>query len=287
MEAAKDHIHALSYAPKPARISRKGIRRGLLLSILIAFCVVAWIFGRPYLAQARYLQLQAHVAALSLPHDKVVFETAAGAAAHLRNAQEYRGPRNPYFAVKWTPRPPSDWQPPAHFYLRDFDDWAPMRAGDKQDALAFVHERRSKGGALRTVSLTFGCCEFGPEGFAVAAQANSWLPASWQPGSRAVSEARVSKFFPMDFTPSYKLGIEQSLRVFSGEVDDTNESHFVVRFELSGIKWRLHGWLRDPGTEPRGAKRTGLPWIALSFKLDQPSTTRLSDGDQPSTQPKH
>lgn len=59
----------------------------------------------------------------------------------------------------------------------------------------------------------------------------------------------------------------EQLRVFAGQADPQDASHFTIRYELDGIAGTIDGWLRADGSvalEPRAGKRINSIWFPMA-----------------------
>ena len=169
-----------------------------------------------------------------------------------------------------------------------------------QPAVVFVHGRRVKGGPERMVAVlvggsvqvtamgsgsayrqpseTFGFYvhkthSFTAQSFAVNAEGNSTydvpsadLSIGDDPsGVETTGNWTASKDRSQPGTLSYKP--TERLRVFAGQPDPKDESHFTIDYELDGVAGRIDGWLRADGVvalEPRAGKRVNSVWFPFA-----------------------
>lgn len=253
----------LPYAPATRRSVPARIRRIAITLVFASLVVAAWHYAKPYLDQTRYLQMQDRFRAIALPADLIAFEYGSGSAQLLSDRGRYRPPTSPLYASAWTPNPPPDWMPPAHYFLPEFDQWSAPLPSERQDALLFSHERKSGRDSLRIVSVTLGCAEFGPEGFGVVVRAKTWIPATRRVGSRISRESITSLYVPLDFTSHNKIRNDQALKVFAAQPDPLDPAKFSARFVFLDRQWQINGQLRDAGSAPPGKRPYDTPWIEL------------------------
>jgi hypothetical protein len=117
-------------------------------------------------------------------------------------------------------------------------------AGPAGRPIAFLHERRTPAGRRRLVVLWYDPdpIDGNPaSGFAGLDAAVMVRPATWDRPSDEVS-----------LTPSSlsgTFGIVQwrpAFRLYAGEPDPADESHFTLRYEAGGEAGTIDGWLKDP-----------------------------------------
>jgi hypothetical protein len=203
--------------------------------------ILGWRYGLPYLRQLSYLIDQRRCANFESARDQVAFEQPIDPS---------RPPRIDYGIVPYfgrlTPSSSIGYLPPA---LRQFS----IRPGTGLPAavtpgVIFMHQRTTSAGRTRLVVLfLMPATQDLRSPYCVVAR--DWVaePATWRPGS--VARFRESSSF------SLRLTEQDRLRVFMGQPDATDPSHFTIDYELNGERGTIDGWLRDGDAfaEPVGA----------------------------------
>ncbi len=219
-----------SHAPK--RRAVRWIVLGLLVAILL---VPAAIWGPRVLRQGVYLQKQRKCLNLRLPPTKTVYEQDPALARKLlANATDYHAPQNQFFLVPQ----PSWWSPPAYYRPPIFAEIGYLRG--QAQGMAFCHERRTARGLGRLVVVWVAEVQIDDVGRTVFIQARIETPATWKPGSR-LTRCTDNLFYGV------RVYRQQTLRIFAGQPDDADASHFTIGYELDGKRGTIDGWLRNPG----------------------------------------
>ena len=172
-------------------------------------------------------------------------------------------------------------------------DWLDsMLRSSGQRVVVFVHGRRVGGGPERLVAVVVGGSlqvaggvrqpsesfafqvykldSFAAQSFAINAEgaATYDLPATDlsigddPSGVEMTGNWTASKDHSQPGTLSYKP--TERLRVFAGQADPNDESHFTIAYELDGVAGTIDGWLRADGSvilEPRAGKRVNSVWF--------------------------
>ena len=138
----------------------------------------------------------------------------------------------------WTPEP---W---TKFCLH-WSGSAPMTAGT-----LFLHERKTRTGASRLVAVDV--VGFTGRG---TVQVQSWVFAP--PVSIAPARCKLAVFGVLGMP-----GDAMNLRIYAGEPDAEDSSHFVMKYEAGAKSGLIDGWLRDDET------------VVLELRDDAAATTR-------------
>jgi hypothetical protein len=256
----------LSYAPAaPSRRWRRWTRRAIILLVLTAVAAgIRW--GPTYLARAQVLYWQRRCLRYSPPDDLVVYEQGGSAQARIAAGGGFvaAGMRTLAAAQPGT-RPAS--LPPSAAYAPDcwrqyvractapgVAAWiAPasgrrvafgMRGASTPAALTgvlFLHERTSPSGARRlVVVLSDFMTDTRPKfivGYDVDAFAHG--QATWsQPPTEDVCCWDIDVIDSVYPTPPH-------VRVFAGQVDAADSTHFTIRYEIDGVAKVVDGYLQD------------------------------------------
>lgn len=238
----------LGYAPKP-KPSRWRIWLGVLFAIILASGWFGWRWSHPLREQAAYLRLQSQCCTWSRPSNTVVYEEESEAAARLLAAGgEYVAPRKPLFDYPDN-RPPPGWTPPALYDPKPWREIGESVPDRDQAAIVFLHARSEPTVGQRLVVVRAAHCATGPEGHSVQFGGKSFHAATATPGSRLALAG------PSVGGASVHVPPDQRLRVFAGQPDPDDASHFTIGFELNGVPGVIDGWLRDrvrlPSSIPR------------------------------------
>ena len=246
----------LAYAGKPRRRRWRG--SVVVLVVLIAAAFAGWKWGRPYWHRGKYLYEQRAILRLTLPPDKVVYdEDPARARLLLANPAEYRASQTFMTGFEWRNGPPPGWQAPVNYRSAQ---WLAFRPGDFYDGVLFVSGRRSAGEKTRIVFVSTHTIAHGPNDHSLSVMANPYVPASWRLDSK-LGYPRHTR----------SLGIElkapQSLRIYAGQKDPADDSHFTLRYDINGIEGTIDGWLRDvPPGAPTSVTRGDDTTVVMAVR---------------------
>jgi hypothetical protein len=233
----------IDYAPAPPWHRRRWGRIAALV-VLLAAGVAAWRFGPSVLRQAKTLYWQRQCANFSLPPDQVVYEEdPATTAALMARGGEY----GPYRAFVVTNSPPP--RPTAAVFIPKC--WAayqglipgPMRWGNSGGAVLFLHELVAKNGVHRIVAIE---------------HAPSWEPQVFVCGydidptmiSPATGLTTPATLLPQMYAIDVLIGLNQppqKLRIYAGQIDPADPSHFTIRYEQWGQTDVVDGRLDPTG----------------------------------------
>jgi hypothetical protein len=227
----------INYAPPPKGIRYHWVRRLTALALLVALCALAIRYGPRLNRRLDLLRCQRAAMGYSAAADHVVYERdSARAAALLRDSADY-----------WAVYPSDDGHslPPSHVLTgsevvvdfvpawRDFYRQV-SPPGRNVGAVLFLHKLRSPGGHERIVAL---------DGFAISGTAGLrpaltiFAPGSLTSPPRIVSDVE-----------SYSLrtvGDLRAERVYAGQLDPADPSHFTVLYQTANGNGTLDGWLKD------------------------------------------
>jgi hypothetical protein len=219
-------MELLNYAP--ARPRRRDqwllrLRRLALLCVLIGVIVVLWRVTQPYVQQLRYLYWQWRCMRFVAPADQVAYEEDFRRVPQLAMQDGYQrvSPLSS-MAVGYVPPPLTKLQ----------SGWVCM---------AFAGERISAGGQTRMVVLSYQV--FGdvhnllaPRTFALYGSGKT--PASLHPGSSLSGSGRGIQF---------RLEAGDHFRLFWGQRDPVDGSHFTISYLMNDQLGTIDGWLRENG----------------------------------------
>jgi hypothetical protein len=221
---------ALDYAPGAPIRRRRRIRRIVALCLLLVTVVAGIIWGPTAWSRAKLLYHQRQCLRYTAPADQVVFDSNPARVAQLTADPNYVIWRGCAFR-----KPPADW--PA--VLTSATGW--VRVGGPAGATLFLHELKA-GGQSRLVMLER----------TAAANESPYFLAGYDVETHTLTPATFRNphltelQFPMDIDVIDGMG-PHDIRIFAGQVDSADASHFTVRYESQGQTHTAHGYLRPDG----------------------------------------
>jgi hypothetical protein len=232
MKTDMETVHQpLDYAPRPSR-RRKILRRllGAALIAILAFATIRWGSVARRKIAVLYWQHECLVAAP--PADQVVYaEDPVVVAGLLRQGSQYTkiSTRAGSAAGRATP----DWTALA--------SWLPAGMGSSRGAVLFMHERHTPSGKRRLVVVQG---DFDP----------SMAPPLFIPGfdlNLTVLEPETLRAHAKVRTPAVAISVTSArprnspkLKIFAGQIDPSDPSHFTIGYEMYGQPGIVDGWLR-------------------------------------------
>lgn len=221
----------LDYAPRPSR--RRKILRRLLAAALIAilaFATIRWGSDARRKIAVLYWQHKCLVAAPSA--DQVVYaDDPVVVAGLLRRGNQYTKITTSSGAAAGREMP--SWTALA--------SWLPMGTGSSPSAVLFMHECRMPSGEPRLVVVQSG---FDP----------SIAPPLFIAGfdlDVRVLEPETLRAAATYRTPAYAISVTSArprispkLKIFAGQIDSSDPSHFTIGYEMYGQPGIVDGWLR-------------------------------------------
>lgn len=238
----------LHYAPPPRWYCRRRWRRAVVAVVVAVLLGCGLWWGRPAIQHMRLLYWQRQCLTYAAPSNRVVYEGDPAAAAALLSRRGYANPGTTGGS------PAAAWRPRCWV---EFDRLA--GTGAATGIPVFLHERRSTTGARRLVVVQH--------------------PGSWTPAGAASLPPLVMLIEPASLRESPKVrpalvectaeGVllpsfdgTDRLRVFAGQADPHDMSHFTIAYELNGQPGRIDGWLRGDGD--RLELKVAAPGLAQS-----------------------
>jgi hypothetical protein len=249
-------IISLEYAKAPSRWPKRVLR--ILLALLpVAGALAARQYGPYAWHQARLLYWQRKCLNFSMPTDAVVYEEEPTAAAQLLRNPEYspyilrreQDDKAPTAFIQAAALTPHCWSTVCTiaripFWARGYVAGGPSIGGPA--SIIFLHERVSPSGHRRLVCLGYlpVCNTFQPAfipGFdyvVCVVRPVTWTgqPVLAPPHGYAIE---VKSSFPRH---------PPLVRVYAGQPDPTDSSHFTVRYRIWGQEDLLDGRLQDDDT---------------------------------------
>ena len=215
-----DDFRQLDYAPKPAALRSARMRRAALVAgVLVLLVGIAWLTPRAF----RRLQIahwQRQCLAYVAPPDQVIHETdPAEIPRLLAPPLNYSGSlaTGQAFLI-----------PPAYRNL-----YVSQSVGT-----AFLHERATPQGQRRLVAVDL---------FGGGMQPNNAMTLNANVIDPATTSSRSMLTITRGDGTTITLQRGETLRVFAGQPDPVDPSHFTIDYVLNGTRNTLDGWLVDDG----------------------------------------
>lgn len=221
----------LGYAAPPPWHRRRRFRRAGRVVVLIGLVAAGWRWGPPAWRHVRLLYWQRQCLAYTTPADQVVYDENPVRAATLLKREEYvHHPASAPGRLVAMAREPRCWAEAIR--LAPNSNLLPGTAGGCP--VFFLHERRSPDGTRRLVIV-------------------GGVPGSDIPFLRLIRPAGLLRQPSVcDRVFHFDLDVELScdvpppeFRVFAGQADPADPSHFTIRGEMGGTLVSFDGWLKD------------------------------------------
>jgi hypothetical protein len=202
----------LSYAPPLPWHRRRQAQRTVIRLLVAAAITFAGVWGFRFMQQLVFLNQQRHWMSYTMSPAKIILADGAGAAPLLRQPG-YRQLR-PNAVVYETPAV-TDFSPNSN--------------------CVFIHARRAAGHAQRLIVATISPY-FGDQLKEYEIDVSLLTPAGLGLGSRPVAS-------PPFGSPGLAFENTSGIKIFAGQPDPTDESHFTIPYELNGKSNIIDGWL--------------------------------------------
>jgi hypothetical protein len=199
----------LDYAP-PAR--RRWLRRALALVAVVVVAAVAIRWGPAFRRRTGVLLDQRRCMNYSAPADQVVYDTSI----------DQYGMRESVTAC---------YSPPWFTRL--------MTLGNSASAVVFLHGRTSPSGNRRLV-----CIAAEPKMTGTVAGLS--IRPMWYVMTAEPEAVRGTKWNWTDADPFFAL--PSADRIYAGQPDASDPSHFTYDYETDGVRKTIDGWLQDDDT---------------------------------------
>lgn len=225
MYMAKESIK-LGYAPRAPRFRRQCAALILgLAAIGLITAVSTW--GSELLNQWRYLVAQRSMLHHALSPDMVVFEMEGSAPELLTNQSLYQ---------PWNGQ--GGYAPAAFYFPDQFASFLP--APTKINGVLFLHHRKNPAGADRLVVVWISVLNMDTALTTdIVVSAAAYEPASLKPGSRLTLIPGTTA--QLSHTPYWP-----PLRLWAGQPDPRDPTHFTIPYSLEVGSGTIDGWLRGP-----------------------------------------
>jgi hypothetical protein len=225
--------HKLSYAP-PKRLKREIRKKDLVVVVLFVMAaVVAWNWQelrRAYICTRAYV-CQRRAMAESWDAKHLVYSETPRQAGSPETA--------PSFLFNEVQRDKAIYQSPAWVQMQQWRGIDMIRTSVRQDATVFLHSRAT-GSSKRLVIVELDTGDFVGHGGtrAIVMRGSSVVPGS---PTRMWEMNKTSGGVSLDL----ELGERDRLKVFSGQVDPSDDSRFTIGFEVNGEGGVIDGQLLD------------------------------------------
>jgi hypothetical protein len=227
----------LDYAPAPPVLRRRWVRRLILGMVLLSALGAAVQWGPGAYRQASVLYWQRQCMRYTAPGEMVVYESDPNAGAVLQSADRHYQLAAAGSWGRSATRTATGYLPECwNRFSRVAPGFLPPTA-----PVVFLHELRTPSGQRRLVSVvaTFEPSELPLfiSGYDVSATVIA--PATWRmlPRNRTGGVALSVLSGPQPKPPH--------VRVYAGQPDPADPSHFTIRYEVDGVEHVADGWLRD------------------------------------------
>jgi hypothetical protein len=241
--------HTLDYAPPP-RWHQRRWRRLLLVVLLLLLSGSVWRWGAFVFNRASVLYWQHECMTFAQPEDRVVYDEGPKAGlllserGYLRYSKTTEPMGNRYRVMRllepaFAGEPPVVWMSNNWKHFSDAVPCWPWADG----ATLFSHELISRTGVNRLVIIqrTPGI-EDGLFLLGIDLDQAVFIPGTLRNDPRPVG--RMYNFSGHLITHTSP----QNLRIYAGQSDPADASHFTIRYEQWGQSDTLDGWLKDDGS---------------------------------------
>ena len=226
----------LSYGKFPPPNRKRQFALVAVICLLAIVLVGGGMYFRRRIQDARYWQAvyqasftaQQQCMAYSAPPQQVMYEEDPVAASNLLKSgvTGYR--------QVWK-------QKSVGFHYAGFGNWCWPFGLD--DALVFLHERRTSNGTSRIVAVGY------LHAFANEARWDrSFVFGVWKPGFGRGYPEVLNLGRECFIEPLRNLHEKDLLRLYAGQADSTDLSHFTIAYEVNGQPGTIDGWLKDDDT---------------------------------------
>jgi hypothetical protein len=227
-----------------------------MIALIAAIAAAGWHHRTILAERARFLDGQRQCMTYAPPSDLVVLDTDPQRGTALAASD----PR--YHYVNYERTGAMTWLRPSIRGKHPITLWEP--------GPAFVHARSAKGAGRRIVGVDLAEAML-PD--AMGFYVHVMKPATWLTDPRTVGRPRpVGDFW-------FSLTEGETIRVFAGQADANDPSHFTIEFDLSGRRGTIDGWLRANETidlRPRDAQLAATRWFTSFDLLRHRRAARLS-----------
>lgn len=213
----------LDYAPPPRWRALRFARRGGLVLVIIAATILAVVYSWKFALRLRRAQLQQQCLEYTAPREQLIYtEDASEAGRLLGSGAHYLDTRTGAAFL-----PP----PAARFF-----------AGERPAGYAFLHGRRLSGQDERLVSVRVWIWHTSSSTRTV------WLESLVQPKIELAVPRGGPGLLPAARSLALPLREDDTLRLYAGQPDPADLSHFTITYDLNGQRGTIDGWLKPDDT---------------------------------------
>lgn len=223
----------LNYAPTPPQW-RKWIRRAAWTGLLLIAGFATWLWGPRAWQKAKILYWQRQCMNYIAPVDQIVYEENPETVLLLEADPNYR-------IGRWSDATNSSITPAIRYAYRDASVLKNLlvltTSYSRLDPVVFLHERRTPSGKPRLIYI-----EHRPSSLqlveGIRVDASLFIPAS-----------ATTQLIPVDHDGNgwggWQARAPLRVRIFAGQPDPGNPSHFTIRYQMWGQEDVIDGWLGD------------------------------------------
>jgi hypothetical protein len=216
----------LEYAPAPS-VRRRRIRRVFALCIVVFITFVGFRWGRDVWSRASLLYDQRQCLRYTASADQVVFDADPARVALLAS--------DPNYVIAG-----SAFRKPSQQWLKIRPASAAWRT--TPTAMIFLHER--KAGSITRLVMVERVVGSGQSPYFITGydvETHSITPASFG------RPQLVDQQFPTALSVLDSIGPHRDIRIYAGQADPADASHFTIRYEFRGKTHVANGYLRPDG----------------------------------------
>jgi hypothetical protein len=195
-----------------------------MVIVAALLCGALWVFRLGQ--QIDFLFVQRHLMRYTMPADRVVLAAGTPDVPQLLSASGYHVLASDVFH-QLTKVKAAAHNPPKDVPLLTLPT----------ETYVFVHARRSAGRHERLLSVVVGAQRPFEPGLGYDLTALAQVPANLMLGSRPTPCSQFGA------SGEANLRYTNSFRIFAGQADPTDESHFTIRYEVDGKSNIIDGWL--------------------------------------------
>ena len=242
-------INPLDYTPAPPR-RKKWLRRGVLPLLVVATAIASYRWGPPAWRQVEILYWQRQCMEYSPSADTVVYEEEPVAAAKLLAHPAEYGPLTvqesvgPGHSDSWVSAAVADVHCLKQLAAAIAPTWgAQIAVGfNRAAAVAFLHERWSRAGHRRLISVLY----FPDSDTAMPGAVRAWnYSVQVVTPATSVAALRLSQQILKIEPPRSWPQPPPLVRMFAGQPDPADPAHFTIRYQMWGQEDVLDGRLND------------------------------------------
>jgi len=219
----------LDYAPAPSGL-RSARARGWAIAIGAALLLLGMVWVTPRaVRRVRVAYWQQQCLNYAAPADQVIYSN------------------NPTDIVKLL-APPTRYEGSvgagqAFFVPPSYGNYRGAMSLSRSVGTPFLHQRVTPQGKVRLVAVEFYCiaANWTGQGTLMTLMAATFDPSGTVRGPRQIVTTTTGD------GQTLRLSATDTVRVFAGQPDPNDPSHFTIDYDLNGTRHTLDGWLKDDG----------------------------------------